>query len=114
MEVGDADEIESALGFPLAAPEGVEAAYTVIGGSTGEAAFTVGEVECTLRAARTQDDISGLFMEMDGPAWKIAPRGKAPFPSRTARRRKTAAMTFTPGSWTTCNIAWYSTARQAP
>ena len=68
VEVADADEIESALGFPLAAPEGVEAAYTVIGGSTGEAAFTVGEVECTLRAARTQDDISGLFMEMVGPA----------------------------------------------
>ena len=45
----------------------MEAVYTVIGGTTGEAAFTVGELECTLRAARTEDDISGLFMEMSEP-----------------------------------------------
>ena len=64
VEMADASELEAALGFPVNAPEGVDAVYTVIGGSTGEAAFDVGDIACTLRAARTQDDISGLFMEM--------------------------------------------------
>ena len=67
VEMADASELEAALGFPVNAPEGVDAVYTVIGGSTGEAAFDVGDIACTLRAARTQDDISGLFMEMSEP-----------------------------------------------
>ena len=67
VEMADASELEAALGFPVNAPEGVDAVYTVIGGSTGEAAFDVGDIACTLRAARTQDDISGLFMEMSDP-----------------------------------------------
>ena len=66
-EVADASAVETALDISFGAPEGVEAVYTVIDGSTGEAAFTVGELECTLRAARTEDDISGLFMEMSEP-----------------------------------------------
>ena len=66
-EVADASAVEAALDISFGAPEGVEAVYTVIGGTTGEAAFTVGELECTLRAARTEDDISGLFMEMSEP-----------------------------------------------
>ena len=68
VEMADAGEAEAALGFPVRAPEGVEAAYTVIGGTAGEALFNVGDIVCTLRAARTQDDISGLFMEMGAPA----------------------------------------------
>ena len=66
-EVADASAVETALDISFGAPEGVEAVYTVIDGSTGEAAFTVGELECTLRAARTEDDISGLFMEISEP-----------------------------------------------
>ena len=65
--MADASAVEAALDISFGAPEGVEAVYTVIGGTTGEAAFTVGELECTLRAARTEDDISGLFMEMSEP-----------------------------------------------
>ncbi len=67
QEMAGAAEAEAALGFPVAVPENVEAEYVVINGSTGEATFTTGELECTLRAARTQDDISGLFMEMSEP-----------------------------------------------
>ena len=55
VEMADASELEAALGFPVNAPEGVDAVYTVIGGSTGEAAFDVGDIACTLRAARTQE-----------------------------------------------------------
>lgn len=66
-EMASAAEVEAALGFPVAAPEGIEAEYAVIGGTTGEATFRVDTLECTLRAARTQDDISGLFMEMSEP-----------------------------------------------
>ena len=110
-EVADASAVETALDISFGAPEGVEAVYIVIDGSTGEAAFTVGELECTLRAART----AGRHLRPlhgDERAHRGGARrwGKTPFPSLTAPRKRTAAMTSTPGSWTTCSIAWYSTA----
>ena len=114
VEMADASELEAALGFPVNAPEGVDAVYTVIGGSTGEAAFDVGDIACTLRAARTQDDISGLFMEMSEPTEEERAAGEGvvsvSLPLDGGKRR---LATFTPGSWTTCSIAWYSTARRA-
>ncbi|HIS03010.1 MAG TPA: hypothetical protein IAA75_03765 [Candidatus Pullichristensenella avicola] len=67
QEMESAAQVEARLGFAVAAPENVEAEYAVIGGSTGEATFQVDQIACTLRAARTQDDISGLFMEMSEP-----------------------------------------------
>lgn len=67
VEAEDAGEILERLGIALAAPEGCEAVYTVIGGMTAEATFEWDGVFCTLRAARTQDDISGLFLEMEQP-----------------------------------------------
>ena len=113
VEMADASELEAALGFPVNAPEGVDAVYTVIGGSTGEAAFDVGDIACTLRAARTQDDISGLFMEMSDPVEEERAAGEGVVSVAFRSTEETAAMTFTPGSWTTCSIAWYSTARRA-
>ena len=76
QEMASAAEVETALGFSVAAPENVEAEYVVINGTTGEATFRVDELECTLRAARTQDDISGLFMEMSDPVEEERAAGK--------------------------------------
>lgn len=67
VEMESAADVLAALGFAVEAPEGAEASYAVIGGATGEATFSAGGLACTLRASRTQDDISGLFMEMSEP-----------------------------------------------
>ena len=68
VEMADASELEAALGFPVNAPEGVDAVYTVIGGSTGGSGVrrsATSPARCAPRAPRMTSP--GCFMEMSEP-----------------------------------------------